>query len=324
MQVLPVDKTTHRAFTLVEVMVSASVISMLVLMFASLTSSASRAWISGSGNAERRRNDRALTDYIGQELKGAMLPVQTVNTTTNAGNLQFLINPTSGQVPGAYANADSIFWQAPLATETSYGDIAEVGYFVKWDNSDPTKLHPVLCRFFVNPSAKDTSGNVGQNPEYLIYDPSPNRWLSGSLLDSVAPATKVSGYKGVFGENVVGLWVRSYGVDGQELPRNFDSRTGYTCQLGATDSSGFRQSWTEKRYLPSRVQISIAQVDSHYASRLPAAANQLQQLTNSTSIRDATDFLQVFRTSAAASPALRPLLPGLRIYSTEVQLSNAQ
>jgi uncharacterized protein (TIGR02599 family) len=323
MQASPAARPPLRAFTLIELMVSMSVLSMLVLMYGSLFSSASNAWVTGGGNAERRRNARALTDYIGDELKGAMLPVQIVNRAST-GNLQLVINPSSGQVSNDYRYSDCIFWQAPLATEATYGDIAEVGYFVKWDDSIPAEPRPMLCRFFVNPSTTDTTGAITPNPNFLIFDPDPTRWLSTSQIESVAPATKAKGYMGVLGENVVGLWVRSYGLDGQELPRNFDSRTGYTCQLQRYDNSGSKQTWSEKRYLPARVQISIAQVDSHYAERLPAAATQLRTLTTSNSIHDATDFLAAFRQQAIGSGPLAGLLPGLRIYSTEVHLSNAQ
>lgn len=317
-------------------MVSVSVLSILVLMFSSLFSSASRAWITGSGNVERRRNVRALTDYIGNELKAAMLPVQTFNVGT-AGNLQFIVNPPTSQVGAAYQNSDCVFWQAPLATDSTYGDIAEVGYFVKWQdvakivngNVVSTDKVPMLCRFFVNPSTTGSDGSLTLNPDYLIFDEQDsNKWLSDAMIDHIAPADIGNGYKGLFCENVVGLWIRCYGLDGQELPRNFDSRKGYQCKMQSTDAGGqgqdHVQNWTETRYLPAKIVVSIAQVDSHYAPRLTAASSALQNITNNTSIRDAGEFLQAFRQQAAGSTLLRPLLPGLRIYSTEVLLTNAQ
>lgn len=319
----PAINARSRAFTLVELMVSVSVLSILVLMFSSLFSSASRAWVTGSGNVERRRNVRALTDYIGNELKAAMLPVQIVNGAST-GNLQFLVDPSSDQVPTDYQNADCLFWQAPLATEATYGDIAEVGYFVKWQNDNKGNSVPTLCRFFVNSSTTATDGTIAPNPNYLIFDKDPKSWLSKTMIDTVSPATAASGYRGVFAENVVGLWARCYGLDGTELPRSFDSRTGYNCNMQKTDNSGNVQTWKETRYLPTKIQISIAQVDSHYAALLPAAAATLRQLTGSTTIRDAEQFLQAVRQQATGASPLRPLLPGLRIYSTEVLLTNAQ
>jgi prepilin-type N-terminal cleavage/methylation domain-containing protein len=319
----PATDLRRRGFTLVEVMVSMSVLVVLVFLYVGFFDEASRAWLTGSGNAERRRSARALTDYIAGELKSALLPVQTVDNT-GKGNLQFIIDPPLSQVSTDYAYADSIFWQGPLATETTYGDLAEVGYFVQWDDTTPTAPCPKLCRFFVNPSTTDTTGNITPNANFLIFDPLPTRWLSTSLIKTVAPASQASGYLGLFGENVLGLWVRSYGLDGQELPRNYDSRAGYTCHFNSTDASGVTQNWTEMRYLPAKVQVSIAQIDSQNAHRLALAETQLKQLTNATTIRDAEGFLKAFRQATAGTPSLKPLLPGLRIYATEVQLSNAR
>lgn len=323
MLALPATSSRLRGLTLVELMVAASVLSILVLMFSSIFNSASRAWIVGSGNVERRRNVRALTDFIGVELKAAMLPVQTVSGSTT-GNLQFLVDPPDTQVPAAYQNSDCVFWQAPLATESAYGDIAEIGYFVKWQDDGKGGSTPTLCRFFVNPSVTASDGSMGVNPEYLIFDPDKNRWLSPPVIDDVAPATAATGYRGIFAENVVGLWIRCYGLDGAELPRSFDSRVGYNCKMQQTDSSGNMQTWQETRYLPAKIEVSIVQVDSHYAPRLAAAGSAIRALTGSGAIRDAEQFLEAYRTQALGSAPLKALLPGLRIYSTEVLLTNAQ
>ncbi len=298
-------------------MVSISVLMLLVVLFSGVFSQVNNAWSSGQGNFERRRSVRALADFIGTELQGALLPVEGI-VTNGRGNLQFIVNPPSTQVPADYRNADAIFWQAPLATETSRGEIAEIGYFVKWVASPPQGERPVLCRFFVNPSV--ASGNTTTvNPDFLIYDTNPRAWLSQTLLDKVAPATKASGYVGMFAENVVGLWVRCYGLDGTESPvakngAKFDSREGYNL-----NNSG---PVVDPRYLPASVRISLAQVDARSAARLEAAAVSLKALTKSA--KDAPDFLQLLNTQARTSPALAAILPGVRIYTTEIQLLNAR
>jgi prepilin-type N-terminal cleavage/methylation domain-containing protein len=147
------------AFTLVELMASIAVLTILVLMLSTLFNSASRAWITGESSTERRGSVRALADYIAVEMQGALLPVEGVSAVGKA-NLQFILNPS--QVPQDCRNADAIFWQAPLATETSSGDIAEIGYFVKWPAGQGTR--PTLCRFFVNPSVVDINGSPSPNP----------------------------------------------------------------------------------------------------------------------------------------------------------------
>jgi hypothetical protein len=293
----------------------------------------SRAWVSGEGRIEDRRGSRNLADFIGTELRGAVLPVETV-TPVGKGNLQFLINPPVKQLPEDYRNADSIFWQAPIATDASFGDLAEVGYFVKWLTRTNGTVQPVLCRFFVNPSLADAENpNVRvKNPNFLIYSPtSPDAWLSEDLIKEVAPATSDKGYAGLFAENVVGLWVRSYGLDGAELPkvaatppRTFDSRKGYSLDFKYTDAAGKPQTRKEQRYLPAVVQISVAQLDSHYSARLQPVWEAMRDLVRKPELRDAREFLERFRRESDANPALRPLLPGLRIYSAEIHLENAR
>ena len=87
---------------------------------------------------------------------------------------------------------------APVATETSYGELAEVGYFVKWEGARAS-----LRRLFVNPSRPDSASATGVSPNenFLIYK-NP-RWLSDTLVKAVAPATPPA-FKGLFADNVVG------------------------------------------------------------------------------------------------------------------------
>jgi prepilin-type N-terminal cleavage/methylation domain-containing protein len=316
------------AFTLVELLAAMVVLSLLVLLLSGAFSQVSRAWTKSSGNIEQRSNTRALADFITAELQGALLPAATVPPSDKnvrpLGDLRFVINPP--EVPDQYRYADALFWQAPIATETSYGDIAEVGYFVQWDTSVPSNPRPQLCRFFVNPSISGSNGTLVKNPNFKIFSTEPADWLSGEMIKTIAPATKAKGYAGLFGENVVGLWIRSYGLDGGELPRNFDSRAKSPTETGGylNNFKDGSRTWREQRYLPARVQISLAQLDSHHTRSLPQASEQLRALTQDGSVRDADTFTSKLRESAPAGTALADLLPGLRIYTTEVQLQNAR
>ncbi|MDD5350583.1 MAG: prepilin-type N-terminal cleavage/methylation domain-containing protein [Chthoniobacteraceae bacterium] len=299
----------RRAFSLLELLISITILAVMLLIFSNIYSHASRAWISGEGNAERRRSARALADFIGAELQEALLPVEGNDPKTH-GNLQFIVNPS--QLSNDYGNTDAIFWQSPLATEKTYGDIAEIGYFVKWDQNTP-----VLCRFFVNPSLM-SGGNIVPNPNFLIYDTDPQKWITTAVVDQIVrPTDKAQGYKGLFAENVLGLWIRCYGLDGKELPRNFDSRTGYDYALPTAAGPV-----TVKRRLPASVRVSLAQLDWRSAKKLPPAADQVRQIVKSSV--DASDFLAQFQTKANGVPTLAALLPGLRIYSTEVSLRNSR
>ena len=307
-------------------MVAVSILAVLVLLFSGVFSQVNSAWTTGEGNAERRRSVRALADFIGTELQSALLPVETI-VTNGRGNLQFVINPPTSQVPDDYRNADAIFWQAPLATETSQGEIAEIGYFVKWEAAAGQGERPMLCRFFVNPSVGSGASTV-PNPDFLIYDADPKRWLSKVTIDKAAPARKLDGYKGMFAENVLGLWVQCYRLKpalndtatppALELPRAFDSRIGYDLNSKLTTGTGTK----DMRYLPGSVRLSLAQLDSRSAARLDPAAGAIKALAKKAT--DASDFLTQFGDQAKSSAPLRALLPGVRIYSTEIQILNAR
>jgi hypothetical protein len=252
-------------------------------------------------------------------------------------------------VPDDYRNADAVFWTAPLATETSFGEIAEIGYFVRWIEPDKDSLRkgitaprPALCRFFVNPSTEDTKAAptstqplerkpMLKNPDFMIYATNPAAWLSPTLIDRLAPA-KAPTYAGLFGENVVGLWVKAYGLDGKILKRSFyslptspaDTNVGYVWNRPYVDLTGKQQTKPERAYLPARVQISIAQVDSHTVQRLDPVAQEIRKLTRESTVVDAGEFMDRVRKLAGQNRAVGALLPGLRTYTTEVQLENAR
>lgn len=315
MQALPDTKMhgfNRRGFTLLELMIAMSILVMIMVLFSSMFTGTSKAWLNGEGNAERRRNVRAIADFIGTELQGALLPIAQ-STGGAPANLQFLINPPVTDLSADYRNADAIFWQAPLARETSFGEICEVGYFVKWENAVP-----MLCRFFVNPSVKVKNGLI-PNEHFLIYE-DPDLWVSSQIVGEVVkPADINAGYKGLFAEYVLGLWIRSFGLDGKELPREFDSRDGYQCTFHSAGGIV-----TETRRLPATVQVSLAQIDSRYASKLKGVADEIRDLTQDVGTRDAAQFLKSLKAEAAGRSELASLLPGIRIYTTQVQLQNAR
>jgi hypothetical protein len=203
--------------------------------------------------------------------------------------------------------------------------LAEVGYFIRWVG-DSGKVRPVLCRFFVNPS-RTQGGAVVVNPDYLIYSATPTEWLSDELLERVAPADQASGYLGLMAEDVLGLWVRCYGLNGNELP-NFDSRSGYTHEYTYTRYDGGGASTVNAsvpRYLPARVEVSLVQLDSKVANRLLEWSGNvagLQSLVSDPAIQDAAGF--VAKVQSRTDPLSRQLIPGLRTAQATVYLDNAR
>ena len=269
-------------FTLVEVLVSTAVLMLLVVIMSQVTRSIASSWTAGSGNSERRQNVRALGDFIGQELRSATLPV---DPGAPPPNLQFVLNPAP--VTARYPSA--LFWQAPVATDSSGGDLAEIGYFVRWVTSGSVP-RAQLCRFFVNQG--------GAN--YLIDTNA--AWVTDALLQTVAPADSASGYVGLFAENVIGFWARCLQSDGTEIAAasaQYDSRVTHA--------------------LPASVEISLVLIDSPSASRMTATLQE-HLVTLSGSAVNAADFLKKIQ----ADPGLKSISPGARAYTSRIFLENSR
>lgn len=281
------------AFTIVEMLVSMAVLALIVTMLGTMASSVSRVWQNGNAQSDRRRNVRAIVDLISADLSGALLPVDPA-AEPGQPNLQFALNPSA--VPEAYRHPDALFWQAPVATDQSKGDVAQIGYFVQWDllttSGNPRAR---LCRFFVNPTDPES---------YKIYKDRLN-WLNAGVIDEVAPAHNIGtpdkaapGWRGLLAEDVIGFWAR-WRDENHKQVTTYDSRTALE--------------------LPRVVEISVVQLDSAAANRVtPDIQQGLAALTHSST--DANDFLQKLRESSEFAA----LVPGARAMSASVRLENAR
>lgn len=278
------------AFTIVELLVSTVVLTFLVLLLAGISNQANNAWMTSQGTNERRQSGRAIVDALARDLQFAMLPLPSQATNS----LQFIKNP-----PGVTEKyPDALFWQAPVATQSALGDIAEVGYFVRWiENAG--RPQAVLCRLLVNPAE---SGGL-PNPNYRIVS-RPDEWINSALLDTAAPANKANDYTGLFAENIIGLWTRCLDASGNDL-RDFDSRQSIP-----------------PGQLPAMVQVGVVVIDSRAASRMtPALRDQLIALAQDPARSpDAAAFVAVLH----ADPAFAALSQGARAFSTIVPLINSK
>lgn len=297
-------------FTLVELLVSTAILCVIVFLVASMVGLVSVAWQKGVGQNERRSNGRALLGALSRELQAAVIPAKNPAVPSPA-NLQFIANISSGAgpanptfIPSVALNPHALFWQAPIATDTTHGNLAEVGYFVRWDTTTtPGTARGGMYRFFVNPSA--SSGN------YLVYSLSgsnPVNWLS--VVDTVAPATPPD-YQGWFADDVIAFWVRCLDSAGKPITKTaagitvnygFDSRQGYT------DSNGVIH---PPPALPAAVDLAIVTIDSRTAKRIstPILA---------TSATPETFWADIDAFMAALPAAVKP---GAQLFSTTVYLS---
>jgi prepilin-type N-terminal cleavage/methylation domain-containing protein len=297
MRLFPVNN--RRGFTIVEMLVSMAVLALIVALLGNMASNVSRVWQNGNAQSDRRRNVRAIVDLISADLGGALLPVDPAAEPTKP-NLQFTLNPSA--VSDEFRHPDALFWQAPVATDQSRGDVAQIGYFVQWDvETKPENPRARLCRFLVNPTDEN----------YKIYDDRLN-WLNDSIIEQVAPAhnrpeesangeqSQPPGWRGMLAEDVIGFWARWRDASHNQVT-SYDSRV--TMEL------------------PRVVEISVVQLDSTAANRVTKDLQMTLAVLAKTST-DANDFIQ--KLAETDLPELRALLPGTRAMSASVRLENAR
>jgi hypothetical protein len=242
-----------RGFTLLELLVATAVFIGLALILVSIAASLSSSWQLGIAHNERRSSALAAFSRMARDLRFASL-----SSDPSATNFQLVINPA--KVGGSYLLPQAAFWQAPVASDRSRGNMALVGYFVQWVKEADGSV-PKLCRLLVDSN-------------YQMQKPSD--FVSDALIASNAPATKASGYAGQLAENVLGLWIRP--LDQRKDPilndakaeafpsGQFDSGRGYT--VGLTNASGTPETKVFAPALPASLEVVVVAVDARTAKRL--------------------------------------------------------
>ncbi|PTX99518.1 hypothetical protein DB346_16915 [Verrucomicrobia bacterium LW23] len=303
-----VSRPSQHAFTLIELLVGVTVLAVMVVLLSQLVIYSENVWHMTEAKKEQLQTARALSDFMGRELQSALLPINRPSQT----DLQFVVNPTA--VTSTYRNRDAFFWQTPLASDPSLGDVAEVGYFVRWDTSVPSNPRALLCRFYLNPTS----------PDYKIHT-EPAAWISDALLNTAAPAVQTGGdnsYLGLFAENVIGLWVECLDSSGKVIAKNdagqpfagasFDSRQGYTDSNGVVKTRGA---------LPVAVDLSLVLMDSRTARRLgPQEQAAILALAGDPGVTNGNTFV----TRAISMPAFSKIRAGIRAYQTRIYLQGSK
>lgn len=316
------------AFTLLELLVAMAVFTLLAVLLFGVLGEVNRAWEQAQAQIEPRKSGRAILDYFTRELEIATLPANRTMTYATASSppispdlgFQFLVNP-SGFLSPKFFNPQALFWQAPIGSN----GFAEVGFFVRWDESTPNQPRAVLCRLLIKPG----------DSNYFIQS-NPTNWLTDAVLNRAAPGVMDSNdptlsYRGWLADNVIGLWARCLDPRGNPITNSalntayagstYDSRKGYRYSTGtATNAlSSFTPSGTTSQVLatlPASVEVAVVILDSRSAAKL--TQKPAYPVTSPTTPHS---FWADINTFVSNLPA--PVRSGARIYSTRVTLRNA-
>lgn len=209
-----VGKLTIRGFTLVEVLVGCAILSLIVVLLASIFSAAQSQFTILDSGSRQRQDAVAVLDVIAKDLRAAaQSPVQNyemgnpTTPSTDARQMQMLVNPTT--LPTDLRNAGSIFWTTSQGTTT--GGTSLVGYFLRWETVSGG-VRPVLCRYFVS------GPKVHSRLQTLrAQTPSNTVWVNSSDVTAVAPADQNNGYQGWLADGVLAIYFRVMDPEGRPI-----------------------------------------------------------------------------------------------------------
>lgn len=241
-----------RGFTLVELLVSMTVLSLLVLLVASLLSGVNKAWVTGEERVENYQGGRAILELMSRELKSAVI----------SPSLQFIQNPPMGTIEqnpwNQRKNSSALFWQSALNSSSS-GNIAEVGYYLDKDFR--------LRRFYVAPN--NTNYNVFAAPPSALAAP----WVTN--FDPVTQPTLFS----FVSDGILGLWIRCIDQNGEPIPWYqtsifYNSAASFQPAIPGQKSS-FKYTnvatTAQAHLLPDSVEITIVTIDAKALQRVGTA-----------------------------------------------------
>lgn len=223
---------SNTGFTVIELLVATVILMLLSVVLASIFNHATSIWSRSESRLELREAARAILNLMRNDLVQAASPVFAGGTNA----LRLVVNPAG--IPGDLLNRDAIFWSAPVASDQGSGDLAVVGYFVR-----ETSRGGRLCRLLINP-------NESGYPE----NSSMEDMVAGSVLDTKAPGDEANDYRGLFLENVLGMWVDAYDAAGNKYT-NYD--------------------FLDAGIMPASMRISLVLLDKTGARRAEGIAGAL-------------------------------------------------
>jgi hypothetical protein len=285
------------AFSLLELLVATAVFLGLALILISIAGSLSSFWQMGISHNERRSSVLAAFSRMARDLRFAAAPINPAST-----NFQFVINP--GGLGTNYKLPQAAFWQAPVASDRSRGDVALVGYFVQWV-AESNGTVPKLCRLLIDST----------NFQFV----KPSDWVTDALIASNAPANKASDYEGQLAENILGIWMQPLdqarqpitvdATNGAYANGAFDSTKGYRTVLTNGTNTG---AYTFAPALPASVAVAVIATDARTAKRLTGNERPGPRTANM------TNDVNTFYTNLPQG-----IRQGARIYSTVIDLQSA-
>lgn len=237
-----------KACSLVELLVALALFAMIMVLAVSIISQSSVIFRSADGKRINRQVARFVIEMVCRDLESALF------ARTSSSYLRFQLNPSTLETN--YSNPNSVFFQTAIQGRGgTNGDIADVGYFVNWVIDARSIARSALCRISIPPKESES---IFSNPARV--------WNS-TLVEQYAPGLNKTNlidpdaFKGLFAENVLGLWITLYDTNGV-LAGEYDSRGSSLKPTFADVAVAVVDPQTAKRINPAM----LASIKSAYSS----------------------------------------------------------
>lgn len=343
--------TLSSAFTLVELLLSAAILSLLLSILISIVNQTSNTWQYTKGRMEQFRDSRAAFETITRRMSQATLnnyldyvDQNGLPRTATAGTDSFVphhytrrseLRFISG--PGLAGSASSspprpthsIFFQAPLGvTEeaTQYGGMENLlntwGYYVEFDrdrNRPPfitDVMKPARYRFrlmeLMEPSESlSVYKYTAANPRLVSADPDGLKWFTDPLGRS--------GQTHVLAENIVALVL---------LPKlsSRDDSTGFKLSPNYSYDSTVtvnQPNLNSKNQIPPLVQVALVAVDEASFSR-SVKGSAMPDPGYSDLFKSGSTPEDLTKDLGTMGEALKDLKISYRVFTTEVSMKTAK
>jgi|GEM_PF-3421422 len=275
-------KGRQQGWTVVEVLVSTSILTLLIVAMAEALNTTQRSWrVSRSAAAMQQTVDSA-TRTLSRQMSQATLQSRssfdpTLNQLVPASDLHFVCGPAAELLPALPGVCgDAVFFQHPAAEGSLQRALQACGFFVQYGGDEawrpslpspvPTKRRFRLLQFH-QPASSLTlfqpAGADGGPPRLAQFTSRTDLYQWYAQPISAAPAYRTS--VSLVAENVVAMILQT----SPSAQRCYDSRR-YQWEPASTDAA------LSRHHLPDAIDLTLVMTDEASWSRLaPAQADAL-------------------------------------------------
>ncbi len=317
---IPGSSVPGRAgFTVIELLVSFTVLSILMILLLGVLTPVSRSWSEAERRVESHQRARGALELLARELTPAVVDTR----------MQFVVMPgqqlaTAGAM-GIAPNSPSLVWMAPLGDD---GELRCVGYYLYRDQArgfyrlkrifirprlvdDPEKRNPYFPRLVNHANTRDLS---------MRTDPVSAKWFLERWDEKAFAEEDLANDRAIVStvaDGVVGFWVQCHDLLGNPVPWLSEATRHPRSPLIYNSSAYFQMATTtpfdsgkSTQYLaetpqvmkanrvPAEIEFSLVVVDESVSLReyaVPVMANVLDRdgaLDMEASVRDFLERLE--------------------------------